>query len=119
MAHALGQGTRYLIGPLELAPDTMLVDVAGRRVWLTRRELEVLVLIVVKVVVLRAERYDSLGAVAGLEAARVDVGGVDLADRSYALELMREGVDALLAQARQLGSAIIGPRRVVHAAGGY
>jgi DNA-binding response OmpR family regulator len=39
MAHALGQGTRYLIGPLDLAPDDMLVDVAGRRVWLTRREL--------------------------------------------------------------------------------
>lgn len=39
----LGQPTgRYVIGPLELAPDDMLVVVAGRRVWLTRREMDVL-----------------------------------------------------------------------------
>lgn len=33
---------RYLIGPLEFAPEDLCVSVAGRRVWLTRRELEVL-----------------------------------------------------------------------------
>jgi hypothetical protein len=44
---------------------------------------------------------------------------VNLGDGRYARELMRERLDALLAQARQLGSAIIGPRGVVHAAGGY
>jgi DNA-binding response OmpR family regulator len=33
---------RYAIGPLELAPNDMSVVVAGRRVWLTRRELDVL-----------------------------------------------------------------------------
>jgi DNA-binding response OmpR family regulator len=33
---------RYSVGPLELAPDEMSVVVAGRRIWLTRRELEVL-----------------------------------------------------------------------------
>ena len=42
---------------------------------------------------------------------------------TYALELMRKGVDPLLAQARQLGPAIVSPRLVgggvVHAAGGY
>jgi hypothetical protein len=42
------------------------------------KKVEVLVLVVVEVVVLRAERHDSLGAIAGLEATRVDVGGVDL-----------------------------------------
>jgi two-component system, OmpR family, alkaline phosphatase synthesis response regulator PhoP len=33
---------RYAIGPLELTPEEMSVLVAGQRVWLTRRELEVL-----------------------------------------------------------------------------
>jgi DNA-binding response OmpR family regulator len=32
----------YMIGPLELTPDDVSVLVAGTRVWLTRRELEVL-----------------------------------------------------------------------------
>jgi DNA-binding response OmpR family regulator len=34
--------TSYAIGPLEFALDEMSVLVAGRRVWLTRRELQVL-----------------------------------------------------------------------------
>ena len=33
---------RYMIGPLEFAPEDLCVSVAGKRVWLTRRELEVL-----------------------------------------------------------------------------
>jgi DNA-binding response OmpR family regulator len=33
---------RYAIGPPELGPREMSVVVAGRRVWLTRREFEVL-----------------------------------------------------------------------------
>jgi DNA-binding response OmpR family regulator len=33
---------RYVVGPLEFAPEEMSVVVAGRRVWLTRRELAVL-----------------------------------------------------------------------------
>jgi DNA-binding response OmpR family regulator len=33
---------RYMIGPLEFAPEDLCVTVAGKRVWLTRRELEVL-----------------------------------------------------------------------------
>ena len=33
---------RLVIGPLEVIPDDMLVVVAGRRLWLTRRELDVL-----------------------------------------------------------------------------
>jgi DNA-binding response OmpR family regulator len=33
---------RYMIGPLEFAPEELSVTVAGTRVWLTRRELEVL-----------------------------------------------------------------------------
>jgi two-component system, OmpR family, response regulator len=33
---------RYSIGPLELQPAEMCAIVAGRRVWLTRRELQVL-----------------------------------------------------------------------------
>jgi DNA-binding response OmpR family regulator len=33
---------RYVVGPLEFAPDEMSVVVAGHRVWLTRRELAVL-----------------------------------------------------------------------------
>jgi DNA-binding response OmpR family regulator len=37
-----GPAPRYVIGPLEFAPDEMSVVVAGRRVWLTRRELAVL-----------------------------------------------------------------------------
>ena len=36
---------RYSIGPLELFPDDMLVVMAGRRAWLTRRELDVLVVL--------------------------------------------------------------------------
>jgi DNA-binding response OmpR family regulator len=35
----------YAIGPVELTPAEMSVVVAGRRVWLTRRELQVLVLL--------------------------------------------------------------------------
>ena len=31
-----------MIGPLEFAPEDLCVTVAGKRVWLTRRELEVL-----------------------------------------------------------------------------
>jgi DNA-binding response OmpR family regulator len=34
--------TRYMVGPLELIPDEVSALVAGTRVWLTRRELEVL-----------------------------------------------------------------------------
>ena len=49
--------------------------------------------------------------------------GVDVVNRRDALELMRKGLDALLAQARELGPAIVGARLVgggvVHAAGGY
>ena len=55
-------------------------------------------------------------------ASRCVVGGVDLRDGRDARELVREGIDALLAQARQLGAAIIGARSrggLVHAAGGY
>ena len=33
---------RYMIGPLEFAPEDLCVSVAGTRVWLTRRELQVL-----------------------------------------------------------------------------
>ena len=33
---------RYMIGPLEFAPEDLCVTVAGKRVWLSRRELEVL-----------------------------------------------------------------------------
>jgi two-component system OmpR family response regulator len=33
---------RYMIGPLEVVPDEVSALVAGRRVWLTGRELEVL-----------------------------------------------------------------------------
>ncbi len=33
---------RYMIGPLEFAPEDLCVSVAGKRVWLTRRGLEVL-----------------------------------------------------------------------------
>ena len=36
---------RYAIGPLEVEPDEMSAIVAGRRVWLTRRELHVLVVL--------------------------------------------------------------------------
>jgi DNA-binding response OmpR family regulator len=36
---------RYVVGPLEFAPDEMSVVVAGQRVWLTRRELDVLVVL--------------------------------------------------------------------------
>jgi DNA-binding response OmpR family regulator len=43
--HTLGQHARYLIGPLEIVPDDMLVAVAGRRLWLTRRELELLLVL--------------------------------------------------------------------------
>lgn len=45
MRHAVGQPARYLIGPLEIVPDDTLVEVAGRRVWLTRRELGVLLVL--------------------------------------------------------------------------
>jgi two-component system OmpR family response regulator len=45
MAHALVHAPRYLLGPLEVVPDEMLVEAAGRRVWLTRRELEVLLVL--------------------------------------------------------------------------
>jgi DNA-binding winged helix-turn-helix (wHTH) protein len=38
----LGQGSDCTIGPLEVSPDDMLVSVAGRPVWSTRRELDVL-----------------------------------------------------------------------------
>jgi DNA-binding response OmpR family regulator len=42
----IGHGSaRYAVGPLELEPDEMSAIVAGRRVWLTRRELEVLVVL--------------------------------------------------------------------------
>jgi hypothetical protein len=56
----------------------------------------------------------AIGFLAGLKV--VNHGGC----RNHALELMRKGLDPPLAQARQLGPAIIGARRgVVHAAGGY
>jgi two-component system OmpR family response regulator len=45
MAHAVRHATRYLIGPLEVVPDDMVVEAAGHRVWLTRRELEVLLVL--------------------------------------------------------------------------
>lgn len=45
MADALVRPERYLIGPLEIVPDHLLVAAAGRRVWLTRRELEVLLVL--------------------------------------------------------------------------
>jgi DNA-binding response OmpR family regulator len=42
----IGQrAARYAIGPLELEPDEMCAIVDGRRVWLTRRELQVLVVL--------------------------------------------------------------------------
>jgi DNA-binding response OmpR family regulator len=42
---ASGRRARYLIGPLEIVPDDMLVAVAGRRLRLTRRELELLLVL--------------------------------------------------------------------------
>ena len=43
----------------------------------------------------------------------------DVGCRDHARELMRVGIDALLAQACQLGSAVVNRRGIVHAAGGY
>jgi hypothetical protein len=47
------------------------------------------------------------------------VGGVDVADRRYAVEFVREGVDALRTQALELGPTVVEGRGVVHAPGGY
>src|SRR5919107_4068461 len=49
-----------------------------------------------------------VGLLAGLE---VVVGGVDASDRHDAVELVREGVDPLLAQALELGPAVVHRRR--------
>jgi DNA-binding response OmpR family regulator len=51
---------RYAIGPLEVIPQDMLVVVAGRRLWLTRRELSVLVVLAERagVPVARAEIHE-------------------------------------------------------------
>ncbi len=45
MADALVRSERLLIGPLEIVPDHLLVAAAGRRAWLTRRELDVLLVL--------------------------------------------------------------------------
>ena len=57
-----------------------------------------------------------VGLLARLEGV---MSGVDVRDRRYALKLMRERIDALLAQALQLGAPVVNRRGVVHAAGGY
>jgi DNA-binding response OmpR family regulator len=67
----------YMIGPLELAPDDVSVLVAGTRVWLTRRELEVLEVLAERAghPVARAEIYRRVwGArVAGFKDRSVEV----------------------------------------------
>ncbi len=45
-----------------------------------------------------------VGLLAGLE---VCVGGVDVQDRPHALEAVGEGIDALGAQALELGAAVV------------
>ena len=61
-----------------------------------------------------AMRYGGVGLLAGLERV---VGRVDSAIGVTPGELVRERIDPLLAQALQLGPAVVGARGVVHAGG--
>ena len=69
---------RLAIGPLEVIPDDMLVVVAGRRLWLTRRELDVLTVLAERagVPVARADIHARVwgnGGVAGFKDRSVEV----------------------------------------------